>query len=111
MCEHAHTPMEEAAVRCAKGDREENMATGLYVMPEGTVMVAYGGRKLPIPAAQYKANGYKPALEKLVTMSPDAIIRPVRLAVLPSRSPAHLSMPAPEIRGATNDADQRSRHL
>ena len=49
------------------------MATGLYVMPGGVVMVAYGGRKIPIPCAQYKANGYKPALEKLVTKSPNAI--------------------------------------
>ena len=35
------------------------MATGLYVTPGGVVMVAYGGRKIAIPCAQYKANGYK----------------------------------------------------
>jgi hypothetical protein len=41
------------------------MATGLYVLQDGTVMVAYGLRHIPISCAQYRANGYKPALEKL----------------------------------------------
>jgi hypothetical protein len=41
------------------------MATGLYVLPNRSVMVAYGRRQVPISCAQYKANGYKPALEKL----------------------------------------------
>jgi hypothetical protein len=41
------------------------MATGLYVLPDRSVMVAYGHRQIPISCAQYKANGYKPALEKL----------------------------------------------
>lgn len=40
-------------------------ATGLYVTPDGMVMVAYGSRLIPIAGAQYKANGYKPSLEKL----------------------------------------------
>ena len=40
-------------------------AMGLYVMPDGSVMVAYGLRHIPISCAQYRANGYKPALEKL----------------------------------------------
>jgi hypothetical protein len=44
---------------------ESAMATGLYVMPHGMVMVAYGTRKIPISCAKYKANGYKPPLEKL----------------------------------------------
>jgi hypothetical protein len=42
------------------------MGAGLYVMPDGTVMVAYGTRKIQISRAQYKANGYKPPLEELV---------------------------------------------
>jgi hypothetical protein len=42
---------------------EENMAFGLYVMQDGSVMVAYGQRQIPISCAQYKANGYKPGLE------------------------------------------------
>lgn len=42
------------------------MATGLYVTQGGSVMVAYGRRRIPIPCAQYRANGYKPALEKLM---------------------------------------------
>lgn len=41
------------------------MATGLYVLPDRSVMVAYGHRQIPISCAQYKANGYKPELEKL----------------------------------------------
>ena len=41
------------------------MATGLYVLPDRSVMVAYGHRQILISCAQYKANGYKPPLEKL----------------------------------------------
>jgi hypothetical protein len=41
------------------------MATGLYVLQDGLVMVAYGPRHIPISCAQYRANGYKPSLEKL----------------------------------------------
>jgi hypothetical protein len=46
---------------------EVNMATGLYVMQDGSVMVAYGTRRIAMSRAQYKANGYKPAFEKLMT--------------------------------------------
>ncbi len=45
------------------------MATGLYVTPDGSVMVDYGPRRLPISCAHYRANGYKPVLEKLVVKS------------------------------------------
>ena len=60
------------------------MATGLYVVQDGSVMVAYGPRHIPISYAQYKANGYKPALEKLVAKSPDAnkpwsVLRPPKI--------------------------------
>ena len=48
------------------------MAFGLYVMQDGSVMVAYGHRRIPMSFAQYKANGYKPALEKLAVKSPAA---------------------------------------
>jgi hypothetical protein len=48
------------------------MATGLYVRHDGSVMVAYGLRHVSISCAQYKANGYKPALEKLATKIPRA---------------------------------------
>ncbi len=44
------------------------MATGLYVTPDGKVVVTYGARKLPNPLSQYKANGYKPSCEKLLVM-------------------------------------------
>jgi hypothetical protein len=45
------------------------MAFGLYVMQDGSVMVAYGHRRIRISCAQYKANGYRPALEKLAVKS------------------------------------------
>ena len=41
------------------------MATGLYLTPDGRVAVNYGTRKLFLPMSQYKANGYKPGIEKL----------------------------------------------
>ena len=46
------------------------MANGLYLIPDGMVLVDYGTRRIPIPRAQYKANGYKPALDILMTKSP-----------------------------------------
>src|SRR6516164_8163818 len=45
------------------------MASGLYILQDGSVMVAYGTRRIAISYSQYKANGYKPALEKLMTKS------------------------------------------
>ena len=42
------------------------MAKGLYLMSDGQVLVEYGKRRrVPIPSAQYKANGYKPPCDKL----------------------------------------------
>jgi hypothetical protein len=49
------------------------MALGLYVMQDGSVMVAYGRRRIVLSRAEYKANGYKPPLEKLPTKSPDKV--------------------------------------
>ena len=48
------------------------MACGLYVMLDGSVMVAYGQRRISISRAEYKANGYKPTLEKLEVKHPVA---------------------------------------
>jgi hypothetical protein len=45
---------------------EANMATGLYITQNGSVMVSYGPKYIPISSAEYKANGYKPPLERLV---------------------------------------------
>ena len=53
------------------------MACGLYVMQDGAVMVAYGQRRISISRAEYKANGYSPALEKLVLKLPVAHKRKV----------------------------------
>ena len=37
------------------------MAKGLYLTSDGQVLVEYDKRRrVPIPSAQYKANGYKP---------------------------------------------------
>lgn len=46
------------------------MAIGLYLMNDETIMVDYGTRKIPISRAQYRANGYKPAIEKLIEGPP-----------------------------------------
>ena len=51
---------------------EESVATGLYLVDGGSVMVAYGGRHIPIPRAQYKANGYRPPLEQLLVQPASA---------------------------------------
>ena len=42
------------------------MANGLYVTPDGMVMVDYGCMKIPISLAQYRANGYRPPFDRLV---------------------------------------------
>ena len=54
------------------------MATGLYMLQNGSVMVAYGARHIPISCAQYKANGYKPILERLAAKSADDNKPPIR---------------------------------
>jgi hypothetical protein len=41
------------------------MANGLYLMPDGAIMVNYGRKKIPISLAQYKANGYRPPFYRL----------------------------------------------
>ena len=42
------------------------MAKGLYLMSDGQVLVEDDKRRrVPIPSAQYKANGYKPPCDKL----------------------------------------------
>jgi hypothetical protein len=61
---------------------ERAMAIGLYVTPDGKIMVAYGARQIPLSCAQYKANGYKPSFEKLLIRSPRATVPSV--SVLPS---------------------------
>lgn len=44
------------------------MATGLFVTDDGNVMVDYGKRKIRIPLAEYKANGYRPRFEELMIL-------------------------------------------
>lgn len=46
------------------------MASGVYRMADGRVMVDYGKRRVPISSAQYKANGYRPPYEKLPGETP-----------------------------------------
>jgi hypothetical protein len=51
------------------------MAKGLYLTSDGKVLVEYGkGRRVPIPSAQYKTNGYKPPCDKL----PSEVLRKAR---------------------------------
>jgi hypothetical protein len=47
-------------------------AIGLYLTPDRRVVVKYGSRCIPMPLAEYRANGYKPALEKLAVKPPPA---------------------------------------
>jgi hypothetical protein len=50
---------------------EYSMAKGVYLTSDGHVLVEYGKRRrVPIPSAQYKANGYKPPCEKLLPEVP-----------------------------------------
>jgi hypothetical protein len=46
------------------------MATGLRLTPDGRVLVDFGGRRLPISVAEYRANGYKPSLKTLTDKPP-----------------------------------------
>ncbi len=46
------------------------MASGLYLLGDGQVLVAYGERRVPISRAQYRANGYRPLVEKLPAEAP-----------------------------------------
>ena len=74
------------------------MATGLYLLPDGSVMVGYGPRHIPISCAQYKANGYKPVLEKLVAKSPGANKTLVRAGVTrPDSSLSHQTSAHPYV--------------
>jgi hypothetical protein len=41
------------------------VAKGLCLMRDAQVLVEYGKRQVPIPSAQYRANGYKPSCDKL----------------------------------------------
>ena len=66
------------------------MATGLYLLQ---VMVAYGPRHIPISGAQYKANGYKPALEKLMIAKSLAALKSPAHPPGERRAAAHTNRP------------------
>ena len=42
-----------------------SVAKGLCLIGDGQVLVEFGKRQVPIPSAQYRANGYKPSCDKL----------------------------------------------
>ena len=71
------------------------MANGLYLMPDGTVMVNYGRKKIPISLAQYKANGYRPPFYRLAhddearTSAAGEVGLEDRLARIGRKSPRH----------------------
>jgi hypothetical protein len=46
------------------------MAKGLYLLRNGQVLVEYGARRVPIPLAQYRANGYRPPCSQLPAEAP-----------------------------------------
>jgi hypothetical protein len=57
------------------------MAKGLYRTSDGQVLVEYGKRRrVPIPSAQYKANGYKPPCDKLPPEAPRKTRKELALA-------------------------------
>ena len=64
------------------------MAKGLYLMRDGQVLVEYGRRRVPISAAQYRANGYRPPCDKL---PPEALPKEVAEAefAMPTFRRAH----------------------
>lgn len=41
------------------------MAMGLCIRRDGTVVVAFGARKIAIPQSHYRANGYRPPIDLL----------------------------------------------
>lgn len=89
------------------------MATGLYLLQDGTIMVAYGARKIPISPAQYKANGYRPPFEKLKVKPSSAGKAPRQCEIGPqNRQLAHSSSTGVERRlrrrDGTVEADFRS---
>ena len=58
--------------RCGRRHRQspelsegKQVAKGLCVRQDGMVLVEYGSRNIAIAKAQYRANGYRPPLEKL----------------------------------------------
>ena len=68
------------------------MANGLYLMPDGTVMVDYGRKKIPISLAKYKANGYRPPFYTLArddTSAAGEAGLEERLARVRRKSPRH----------------------
>jgi hypothetical protein len=51
------------------------MAKGLHLMGDGQVLVEYDKRRRgPISRAQYKANGYKPACDRLPAEAPPKVL-------------------------------------
>jgi hypothetical protein len=52
------------------------VAKGLYILNDGSIIVDFGSRKIAIPRAQYRANGYKPAVEQLLNGDPPAKCEP-----------------------------------
>jgi hypothetical protein len=61
--------------------RETCVAKGLCIRDDGTIIVDYGLRKIAIPRAQYRANGYKPPLEKLPQNNLTAVLETCRRPV------------------------------
>ena len=66
------------------------MAKGLCLMRNGQVLVEYGKRRVAIPPAQYKANGYSPPYDRLPPEAlPKARKEPAPIETLNATSAPH----------------------
>jgi hypothetical protein len=65
-----------------------SMAKGLHLMGDGQVLVEYDKRRRgPISRAQYKANGYKPACDRLPAEAPPKVLTHVATDVFDKAFP------------------------
>jgi hypothetical protein len=69
------------------------VAKGLYLMRDGQVLVDYGTRRVPMPLAQYRANGYVPPYHRLPAEAPSKVSKgfaheALKVTLEDSRKPA-----------------------
>jgi hypothetical protein len=62
------------------------VAKGLYLIGDGYVVVDYGGRRVPISPAQYRANGYVPPYDKVPVEAPPRSVKVPRAQTLKANS-------------------------
>jgi hypothetical protein len=62
------------------------VAKGLFIRQDGAVMVEYGSRQIPMTKAVYKANGYTPPVQKLLSVQTPNSNGTSRGALWPAKS-------------------------